>query len=218
MRVFVTGGSGALGSVLIPLMIADGHDVVAPSSVEVDLFHPAAVTRALSGADAAVHLATRVPPGGAPPDSDAWHPNDQLRADATRVLVDAALSGGATVFVMPTVTFVYPPDGPVDETTPLGDIPRSLRSALAGEEQVSRFTDAGRRGVVLRLGLLYGPGTDSPAPDPKPYGAVLHVEDAGSALLAALGAPAGVYNVVADGGRVANDRFKTATGWSPRHG
>jgi nucleoside-diphosphate-sugar epimerase len=34
-----------------------------------------------------------------------------------------------------------------------------LRSALAAEEQTERFANSGGRGVVLRFGLLDGPGT-----------------------------------------------------------
>jgi hypothetical protein len=33
--------------------------------------------------------------------------------------------------------------------------------------------------------------------------------------VAALAAPSGVYNVVRDGERVSNARFKQATGWHP---
>jgi hypothetical protein len=47
------------------------------------------------------------------------------------------------------------------------------------------------------------------------FGATLSTEDAGRAIAAALHAPAGLYNVVRDGERVTNARFKTATGWSP---
>jgi nucleoside-diphosphate-sugar epimerase len=47
------------------------------------------------------------------------------------------------------------------------------------------------------------------------FGATLHVEDAGRALVAALSAESGVYNVCRDGERVSNARFKRATGWRP---
>ncbi len=73
--------------------------------------------------------------------------------------------------------------------------------------------------MVLRLGLLYGPGTGSeePAERFRSYGATLRVEDACSALAAALGVPGGIYNVVSDGERVSNGRFQDATGWRPEH-
>ena len=85
---------------------------------------------------------------------------------------------------------------------------------LEAERQTGRFTAAGGLGVVLRFGLLWGSTTGLDDPSDR-YGATLHISDAGSALLAALDVPAGVYNVVSDGGRISNARFKAATGWRP---
>lgn len=215
--VFVTGGSGVLGSALVPLLAARGDRVRAPSVSELDLFDPDAVRRAVRGADAVVHLATRIPPPERMGEPGAWAMNDRLRAEASRHLVDAASAAGVQVYIQPTVTFVYPPHGHVDESTPIVGDGGDFRSAVEAERQAARFTAGGGRGVALRFGLLFGPGTGSPEPDLDRYGAVLHVEDAGAALLAALDAPAGVYNVVASGGRVSNVRFMAATGWSPRH-
>ena len=71
--------------------------------------------------------------------------------------------------------------------------------------------------MVLRLGGLDGPGAESDTPVERylAFGATLSAKDAGRAIAAALHAPAGLYNVVRDGERVTNARFKTATGWSP---
>jgi nucleoside-diphosphate-sugar epimerase len=129
--------------------------------------------------------------------------------------VDAALAGATEVYVQPSVTFVYPGEGSVDEDTPIGDVPPHLESSLAAEQQAARFAGAGRRGVVLRLGQLESLGTRRKTPDSR-AGATLHVDDAGRALLAALAAPSGVFNVVRDDERVSNARFKQATGWRPR--
>jgi nucleoside-diphosphate-sugar epimerase len=139
----------------------------------------------------------------------------RLRAEASRILVDAALAAGTAVYVQPTVTFVYPAEGPVSEATPIAEAAPILRSALAAERQTARFASAGRRGVVLRLGLLDGPGTghDEPA---SGFGASLHVADAGRALLAALTVPSGIYNVCRDGERVSNRKFSSVAGWRPR--
>jgi hypothetical protein len=116
------------------------------------------------------------------------------------------------VYVQPTVAFVYPPDGPVSEETPVGEISPLLLSALAAEQEAQRFTRAGGRGVVLRLGLLDGPGTDE-YPPLDGLGATLHVSDAGNALLAAVSLPSGIYNVCRDGERVSAERFKEVAGW-----
>lgn len=78
-----------------------------------------------------------------------------------------------------------------------------------------RFARAGRAGVVLRLGLLDGPGTGNEQPYPA-YGATVHVEDAAEALAAALDVPSGLYNVCRDDERVRNAHFKEVSGWRPR--
>ena len=95
-------------------------------------------------------------------------------------------------------------------------VPVVMRSALAAERQATRFAAAGRHGVVLRLGLLDGPGTGHDQPNAA-LGASLHTVDAGRALLAALTVPSGIYNVCRDGEPVSHRRFTEATGWRPRH-
>lgn len=215
MRLLVTGGSGVLGRAFVPLARAEGHRVRAPGRAELDLYDPAAVAAAASDADAVLHLATRIPSLAQMDQPQAWRENDRLRAEASAVLVDAALAADVKTYVQPTVTFVYP-DGPVTEETPVRQaVPVILRSALAAERQAARFAAAGRHGVVLRLGLLDGPGTGHDHPNPG-LGATLHAGDAGRALLAALTVPSGIYNVCRDGERVSNRLFAETTGWRPR--
>jgi nucleoside-diphosphate-sugar epimerase len=201
-----------LGRALLPLLAE--HDVRAPGPDELDLFDAARVVEAVADADAIFHLATRIPPRERESDPDAWLDNDRLRRDASRLLVDCALAGRTELYVQPSVTFVYPVQGAVDEDTPIGQVLPHLKSALAAEREAARFAGAGRRGVVLRLGRLDGPGTFYETPEPEAR-ATLHVEDAGTALLAALDAPSGVYNVTRDGEPVSNERFKRVTGWRP---
>ena len=125
------------------------------------------------------------------------------------------MAGTTEVYVQPSVTFVYPAEGLVDEETPIGEVQPNRESSRAAERQAARFAGAGRRGVVLRFGLIDGPGTGYERPDPR-ASATIHAEDAGRALQAALAAPSGIYNVVRDGERVSNARFKQSTGWRPR--
>jgi nucleoside-diphosphate-sugar epimerase len=215
MRLLVTGGTGVLGRALRPHAEAAGHEFAMPTREELDLFDPAAVADAVRDVDGVLHLATRIRSLDQVSDTDAWQENDRLRADASRILVDAAIAAGAEVYVQPTVTFVYPPDGPVSEDTPVREVLPILRSALAAEQQAERFARAGGRGVVLRFGLLDGPGTwyDQPMGD---FGATLHISDAGRALLSALSLPSGIYNVCRDGERVSAERFARAAGWRPQ--
>jgi nucleoside-diphosphate-sugar epimerase len=214
LRLLVTGGTGVLGRALRPLAEAAGHAVAMPGREELDLFDPSAVADAVRGVDGVLHLATRVRPLEQLSDPDAWRENDRLRSDASRILVDAAIAAGVVVYVQPTVTFVYPATGPVSEDTPVSEVSPLLRSALVAEQQTARFARAGGRGVVLRLGLLDGPGTGE-YPPLAGLGATLHVSDAGRALLSALSLPSGIYNVCREGERVSSERFARAAGWHP---
>ena len=166
--------------------------------------------------EAVVHLATRIPPPDQMGTSGAWHDNDRLRDEATRLIVQAALSGDTAVIVVPTVAFIYPP-GAADESTPPGDVPDFLQSALLAEKYLQYFTASGRRGVVLRLGALHGPQTATLTPTDR-LSAHLHTDDAATAILAALTAPAGIYNAVDAADPVSHERFTQATGWHPRAG
>ena len=214
MRLLVTGGTGVLGRALAPLARAAGYELRAPSREELDLFDPPAVAHAIRGIDAVLHLASRIQPLEQLGNPEAWRDNDRLRADASRILVDAALAADVAAYVQPTVTFVYPDEGPVSEDTPIADVSAILRSALTAERETERFARGGRRGVVLRFGLLDGPGTGHDTPVPA-LGATLHVADAARALLTATTLPSGIYNVCRDGERVCNRRFADAAGWHP---
>lgn len=168
--------------------------------------------------DAILHLATRIPPPERLADHDAWGDTDRLRAEATPILVDAALAASVEWFLFPSIAFLYPERGAVDESSPVPEtVPGILLSALEAERHVARFDGDGRRGVVLRLGVLYGPsiGKEKPNGHWAAYGATLRIEDAGRAIAAATQVPGGVYNVVSDGERVSNERFKKTAGWRP---
>jgi nucleoside-diphosphate-sugar epimerase len=216
LRLLITGGTGVLGRAFRPLANAAGHECAMPGREELDLFDPSPVAEAVQDVDGVLHLATRIRTLEYLSDPDAWQENDRLRADASRILVDAAIAAGVEVYVQPTVTFIYPPNCPVSEDTPIGEVLPILRSALVAEQQAERFARAGGRGVVLRFGLFDGPGTwfDEPMRD---FGATLHVSDARRALVLALELPSGIYNVCRDGELVSNERFKEATGWHPQH-
>ena len=179
IRILVTGGSGVLGRPTIPLLLAEGHDVVAPSRTENSICSTKTPSPKQSPTPTPCSIWPRAIPREDPREQPgAWRENDLLRTEASRLLVDAGLSARASVYVQPTVTFVYP-KGSVDEETPIGDVPRT--SVGSGRRSRSlRFAAAGRTGVVLRLGLLDGPGTKFEQPNDV-YGATLHVDDAARA-------------------------------------
>ena len=79
------------------------------------------------------------------------------------------------------------------------------------EEQV--LTAAGLDAVVLRYGLLYGPGTWSQAAARKPG---LHVDAAAqAALLAITRGSAGIYNIADDDGAVSIAKARAELGFDP---
>lgn len=207
-KLLITGASGVLGTALLPAL--SEYTLITPDARELDLFDPAAVTEAVSGCDGVIHLATRIPPPAQRGEAGAWTLNDRLRTEGSRNLADAVLASTAEVFVVPTIAFFYPP-GPADETTALAPVPPHLRSALDAESEAIRVTAAGRRGVVLRFGLLWGPGTGADEPNFAAYDATLNIASAAKALATALDIPGGIYNVVDDGQRISDAKFRAAT-------
>ncbi len=57
MKIFVTGGSGFIGSSLVCQLTAAGHEVLAPSHRECDVHDTQAVAGAVAGCDSVIHLA-----------------------------------------------------------------------------------------------------------------------------------------------------------------
>jgi nucleoside-diphosphate-sugar epimerase len=225
MKVFVAGATGVLGRAAVPRLVAAGHEVrgAARSSekaeqlraqgaepVTVDLFDPASVRAAVDGCQGVVHMATNIPPITKAWKTSAWATNDRLRREGTQVVADAAREAGVEVLVKETVSFFYEDGGDewIDEDWPVERQPFSAAS-LDAEDITLAFTGEGRRGVVLRFGLFYS--HDARALDeslktaktgfgpmigsPDGWRASIHVDDAAAAVVAALDAPAGVYNV-----------------------
>jgi nucleoside-diphosphate-sugar epimerase len=174
MKVFVTGGTGAIGPATIRGLVTAGHDVraVARSDekaalvkdlgaepVAVDLFDADAVQAAVAGSDGVLHLATNVPKLSRALRMSAWAHHNALRTVATDHLVRAARAADAGVFVKESVEFVYPDRGDewIDEDTPADETVELLQPTLDGERIALGFAGDGRTTAVLRFGLFYGP-------------------------------------------------------------
>lgn len=236
MRIIVPGATGVLGRAVVPLLVEKGHEVagVARSSegkewlersgahpLEVDLFDPAAVAASVAGAQAVINLATAIPSLALMSRRRAWRLNDRLRTEAVDNLVEASLEAGVPLLVQPSVTLNYADGGSewLNEESPLDPPLAATESALYAEDAIRQFTAAGGRGVVLRLSRLYGPGRASSelldmvrrgqgavVGDGGNFTSNLHVEDAGTAVAAAMDTPEGTYNVT-------DDRPVTALEW-----
>ncbi len=184
MRVFVAGGSGALGRRLVPQLVARGHQVTATTTgpaklgllrqlgaegVVMDGLDAMAVGEAVAAArpDAIVHQMTAlsVAHAGKP---DFRHPDrwavttTRLRAEGTDHLLAAAEATGAPHVVAQSVALWNgtSEDGWVTEEDPLpsDEVGPKLRKGVEALRHVEDVVvKAG--GAALRYGAFYGPGS-----------------------------------------------------------
>jgi len=228
MKVFVTGGTGAVGTHAVPALVAGGHDVTAvardaakadlvrsmgAAPVAVNLFDAAAVKAAVEGSQAVIHLATHIPPMSKAARAKAWDTNERLRREASSLLVDAALATGAAHYVQESICFTYLDQGDawIDEDAPV-DLVGIAAGAAAAEAAAARFAAGGGTGVALRFGQFHGLGNSHVESfnglarkrinpflgAPDAFWSFIHVHDAGTAVAAALTVPSGIYNVTDD--------------------
>ncbi len=118
---------------------------------------------------------------------------------------------------MQSIAFAYAPGGePHPETDPLNlaDPARAVTVKGAADMERQVLEAAGMDPIVLRYGLLYGPGTWSEAgPARKP---ALHVDAAAhAALLALTRGASGVYNIADDDGAVSIAKARGELGFDP---
>jgi nucleoside-diphosphate-sugar epimerase len=235
MRVFVAGGAGVIGRHLIPLLTAEGHQVTATTrkpataarlrslgaqAVVVDGLDRAAVQDAVARAepDVIIHQMTAL--SGS---SDLRHfdqtfaVTNELRTRGTDYLLEAGRAAGAGRLIAQSFTGwpniragspVKTEEDPLDPAPP-ASMAESMRAIQHLEAAVSgsRSPD----GIVLRYGLLYGPGASDEmvamvrkrrmpvVGDGAGVWSFTHVADAAAATAAAVGRGApGLYNVVDD--------------------
>jgi len=235
MRVFLAGAYGAIGRRLIPLLVKAGHDVtgttrssesaqkLAKAGVHpavLDVFDAPAVAAAVRSAapQVMIHQLTDLPREFDQARVSAAYPaNARIRIEGTRNLIAAAHGAPVRRFIVQSIAFAYAPGGePHQETDPLNvDDPMravTVRGALEMEQQVLR--DPNIEGIVLRYGLLYGPGTWHVVALRKP---ALHVDAAAhAALLAMTRGTSGIYNIADDEGIVSVAKARVQLGFDPQ--
>jgi len=173
MKVFVVGGSGALGRRVTRLLVEAGHDVRATARTEgaradiralgaepthVDIYGAEDLGRAVVGQDAVVRLTTKIPQLTRMRRATAWRETGRLRNNSARKLVDACIASGVGTYVHESIAFIYADGGAawLDEEAPVDvDTAIPLRDALSGESHAHRFIEHGGRGIVLRYAGFY---------------------------------------------------------------
>jgi nucleoside-diphosphate-sugar epimerase len=237
MRVFVAGATGLIGRRVVRLLLDGGHDVSAIARSDetaeamredgieatvTDVFDPEMLRGALAVAepDVVMHQLTSLPDRVDPRNAaEQFAANNRVRAEGTRVLLEAAAATGAQRVVAQSIAFAYAPEGDwvkVEDAPLYLDAPSPWGSAVAAIAELERqvLEAQGMDGVVLRYGYLYGDGTwyghggqISEAVregrlaligDGEGRHSFLHVDDAAAAAIAALDATPGAYNFVDD--------------------
>jgi nucleoside-diphosphate-sugar epimerase len=237
-KIFVAGATGVLGWRAVDRLVQAGNTVtgvartpekaarlraLGAGAVEVDVFDADAIGGAVEGSEIVCNLATHIPRASKARKDSAWLDNDRIRREASRNLVDAAIATGATRYIQESITFIYAAAGDawIDEDTAT-EVPLYTRSVVDAEAQAQRFTEAGGIGVVLRFGLFYGPDSHHTIDAVRlarrrvaasfgradAYMSSINTDDAASAVVAALDAPAGVYNVVDDTPMTRRENFE----------
>jgi nucleoside-diphosphate-sugar epimerase len=181
MRVFVAGGTGAVGRQMIPRLVAAGHSVVAitrqpakcdwlrragAAAMICDVFDVDRLNAAVREAapEALVHQLTDLPATMNPRKlSDIYTRNNRVRRDGTRNLIAAARLANVNRFIVQSMgTWYRPEGGPIKtETDPLWrDAPEPIGTAVRTVVDMEAAVLGGVPiGVVLRYGAFYGWGT-----------------------------------------------------------
>ena len=183
MKVFIAGGTGAIGKQLVPQLVAAGHDVVATTRSAngaetiqelggepaiADGLDERAMTEAVRRArpEAVIHEMTALAGKLGLRHFDRWFATtNQLRTRGTDYLIRAAQQAGARRLIVQSYSgwpnvreggAVKTEEDPLDP-----DPPKWQRESMAAFRHIERVVPAaeGLEGVVLRYGGLYGPDT-----------------------------------------------------------
>lgn len=231
-RIFLAGASGAIGRQLAPLLIADGWQVLGTTRsaekatqlrdmgvepVVVDVFDATTLRSVMTefNPEIVIHQLTDLPHAlEASQMTAALVRNARLRDEGTRNLVEAAVLAGAKRLIAQSISFIYA-DGPLPHGEAAPFLPEThpvYGETVAGVASLERqVLNAAPDGIVLRYGLIYGPGTGFDAPIAP--GSVHVIAAAKAAQLAITKAVPGIYNVAENDGTVLTEKATQILGW-----
>lgn len=174
MKVLITGATGFLGSRLVSALAARGDSVRAlcrgtgkenrlqEANVDIlrgDLNDRESLRRAIAGADVVCHAAAAM--------SGSWREYAETTVRGTEWMLELSQEAGVKRFVHISSVTVYRTGGLgkgslIDETCPQDPDPERrgpyAHSKIAAEKQAYRYLQQGLPVVVIRPGIIYGPG------------------------------------------------------------
>ncbi len=174
MKILVTGATGFLGSRLVSALAGQGHTVRALSrgsglenqlqktNVEIvrgDLKDLESLREAIDGIDMVCHAAAAM--------SGPWQEHLETTVQGTEWMLKIAQEAGVKRFVHISSITVYRTwdhgrEALIDETSPWDPYPERLgpyaHSKIEAEKRALRYLRQGLPVVVIRPGIIYGPG------------------------------------------------------------
>jgi nucleoside-diphosphate-sugar epimerase len=240
-RIFIAGATGVLGRSLVPLLVQRGHSVVGMTRsnakrqlleqmgarpVVADALDPDAVGRAISEAapDVVMHQLTALSDLRNFRNFDAaFAANARMRGEGTDILLSASRAAGVHTFIAQSFAgFLISRTGKsiLTEQDALDpEPPTPFRRAFRADRHLEQVvtTASWTRGIVLRYGGFYGPGTSLSRNPPGSQSEMvrrrqfpvvgsgggiwsfIHIDDAAAATVAALEhGQRGIYHITDD--------------------
>ena len=233
MKVFLLGATGAIGKLLTPQLVNAGYEVIGTTRsagkteaialagarpLVLNAMDRVALFAALRAEQPQVLINMLTDLAGLD-----YAANSRLRSEGSRNIADAARAAGVTRLVAESIGWMYGAgDQPAREDEPLDmDASESRGRAVAAVQALEGSTAELPYWIVLRYGILYGPGTwyvrDEQTTEEIRRGEIeandavtsfIHVADAAQAAFQAIDWPNGAYNIV-------DDEPAPASAWVP---
>jgi 2-alkyl-3-oxoalkanoate reductase len=180
MKIFVAGGTGAIGRPLLDQLLAKGHNVVAMTrsseraqsltaqGIEpaiADVFDAESIKAAIIHAqpEVVIEQLTALPRTYSRESMSAAAPlNTRIRLEGGTNVLAAAQAAGVRRYLRQSIAFWgIPGAGLADEETPLSldASPAVAADARLVTEIERRLWESNLEGIALRYGFFYGPGT-----------------------------------------------------------
>ncbi|MFN2593794.1 MAG: NAD-dependent epimerase/dehydratase family protein [Actinomycetota bacterium] len=181
MRIFVAGGSGAVGKPLVTELLQRNLDVTVltrsaatadrlaesgAKAVVGDALDRDSVVAAIerSAPEVVIHQLTAIPKViPLKKMVETFEQTNRLRTQGTSNLIEGARKAGAHRFIAQSIAFAYAPEGALvkdEEALLYLDAPESWRPINEAVNELETLVlESELDGVVLRYGFFYGPGT-----------------------------------------------------------